>query len=64
MEKENNHQEELIKKIAQLESMNDQLLAELSYVDQLMRQVGFSEGLATVKLTAKELYRTDHTDNS
>lgn len=42
-------------KIAQLESINDQLLTELGYVDHLMRLVGFSNGLATVKLTAHEL---------
>lgn len=47
--------EQLLKKMAKLESMNDQLLAELSYVDQLMRSVGFANGLETVKATAKEL---------
>lgn len=47
--------EQLLKKMAQLESMNDQLLTELSYVDHLMRSVGFSNGLETVKATAIEL---------
>lgn len=46
---------QLLKKIAVLESINDQLTAEVSYVDNLMRLVGFSEGLATVKETAKEI---------
>lgn len=50
-------QQELEKKIAQLESINDQMYSELCYVDQLMRMVGFSEGLATVKETAKEIAR-------
>lgn len=49
---------ELLKKIARLESINDQLLTELGYVDTLMRMVGFTAGLETVKLTAKELYET------
>lgn len=45
-------EKELNQEIARLESVNDQLFAELKYVDQLMRQVGFVEGLATVKATA------------
>lgn len=44
------------KKLAKLEFINDQLVAELAYIDQLMRQVGFSEGLDSLKSTAKELY--------
>ena len=50
--------EDLTKKIAQLEFANDQLVSELAYLDQLMRQVGFTDGLESLKLTAKELY--DH----
>jgi hypothetical protein len=46
---------QLQKKIALLESINDQLTTEVSYVDHLMRLVGFTEGLATVKATAKEI---------
>lgn len=46
---------ELKDKIAQLESINDQLLSEIGYVDTLMRQVGFANGLATVKATAHEI---------
>lgn len=48
--------EELLKKIAELEFANDQLMAELQYIDQLMRQVGFTDGLESLKLTALELY--------
>lgn len=47
--------EQLRKKLAYLESINDQLSTEVSYVDQLMRMVGFSGGLTTVKETAKEI---------
>lgn len=46
---------QLLKKIAYLESLNDQLMTEVSYVDHLMRMIGFSDGLATVKATAKEI---------
>ena len=46
---------QLLKKIAYLESVNDQLSTEVTYVDHLMRLLGFSEGLMTVKATAKEI---------
>lgn len=49
---------QLQKKIALLESINDQLSTEVTYIDQLMRLVGFSNGLETVKLTAREI--VDH----
>lgn len=50
---------DLINKMSQLESINDHLMTELSYVDNLMRLVGFSGGLETVKLTAKELFDSE-----
>jgi hypothetical protein len=46
---------QLQKKIAYLESVNDQLSTEVVYVDHLMRLIGFSEGLVTVKATAQEI---------
>jgi hypothetical protein len=46
---------QLLKKIAVLESVNDQLMTEVSYVDDLMRMIGFSDGLRTVKATAQEI---------
>lgn len=46
---------QLLKKIALLESVNDQLSTEVVYVDHLMRLIGFSEGLMTVKATAQEI---------
>lgn len=49
---------QLLKKIALLESVNDQLSTEVSYIDHLMRLVGFSDGLKTVKLTAQEIVDT------
>ena len=50
---------DLQKKIARLESINDHLQTEIDFVDRLMRLVGFSGGLETVKLTAKELYEAE-----
>jgi hypothetical protein len=50
---------DLIRKVAHLESVNDHLLTELGYVDRLMRLVGFTGGLETVKVTAQELYESE-----
>lgn len=50
---------ELLRRMAALESMNDQLLAELAYLDRLMRQIGFSDGLKSVKETALEIMHND-----
>lgn len=46
---------ELLKKIAHLEFVNDQLMAEVTYTDTLLKQIGFAEGLATMKCTAEEI---------
>ncbi|MBA3722117.1 MAG: hypothetical protein H0W88_06930 [Parachlamydiaceae bacterium] len=53
---------DLLKKLAKLESLNDHLLTELGYVDHLMRMVGFSGGLETVKATARELSDEENTE--
>lgn len=42
-------------KVARLESINDQLIAELQYVDQLLRLAGFDNGLQMAKMAASEL---------
>jgi len=42
-------------KIAYLEFVNDQLLSEIEYVDQLLKLIGFPEGLATIKEAAQEV---------
>lgn len=57
-----NSKKDLISQVAHLESLNDHLLTELSYVDHLMRLVGFAGGLETVKLTARELYEAEKED--
>jgi hypothetical protein len=51
--------EQMLKKISELESINDQLQAEIRYLDQLLRQVGFEEGLKTLKFAAQELIQQD-----
>jgi hypothetical protein len=47
--------EQMKKRISELESINDQLSAELRYLDNLLKEVGFEEGLTTLKFAAIEL---------
>lgn len=51
--------EKMQKKLAELESINDQLQAEIRYLDKLLREVGFEEGLKTLKYAANELIAQD-----
>lgn len=46
---------QLQQKIARLESVHDQLESELTYVDNLLKSVGFPHGLASAKEVAIEL---------
>lgn len=48
------------KKIAALESLVDHLKTELSYVNNLMIECGFPEGIKTLKMTAEELIKEQH----
>ena len=54
MEKDN-----MLKRISELETINDQLLTEISYLDQLLKQIGFEQGLITLKAAAQELIEED-----
>ena len=51
--------EQMQKRICELESLNDQLLSEIRFLDQLLRQVGFEDGLKTLKYAAQELIDQD-----
>lgn len=53
--------EQLRKKIARLEFVQDQLESELIYVDDLLKSVGFPRGLASAKEVALELLENDQT---
>lgn len=46
---------QLQQKIAKLEFMNDQMETELQYVDELLRSVGFPQGLVSAKAVAIEI---------
>ena len=56
--------EDLIKKIAKLESINDQLAAELDYLNRLAKALGFAEGLKTLKSAALEMLEADSKKSS
>lgn len=47
--------QELAKKVAYLEFVNDQLSYEIEYIDNLLRLIGFPDGLATIKSAAQEV---------
>jgi hypothetical protein len=50
---------DLLKKIAKLETINDQLAAELHYLEHLAKALGFAEGLKTLKAAALEMLETE-----
>lgn len=50
---------DLIKKIAYLEFVHDQLETEISEVDRLLKSVGFPRGLESAKEVALELLESD-----
>lgn len=51
--------EKIMRRIAELETLNDQLAAELRYLDNILRQAGFSDGLITLKSATLELIEED-----
>lgn len=53
-------QKDLIHKIAKLESINDQLSTEIRELDKLARDLGFSDGLETLKAAALELLQENN----
>ena len=46
---------DLVQKVAKLESVNDQLASEIRELDRLARNLGFSDGIETLKAAAVEL---------
>lgn len=55
--------ESLIKRISELESINDQLLTEINNLDELLRRVGFEQGLKSLKYAAVEMIEEDEEEN-
>ncbi len=50
---------DLLKKLAKLETVNDQLSAELNYLEKLTRALGFAEGLKTLKTAALDMLEAE-----
>lgn len=50
---------DFLQKIAKLETINDQLSAELNYLERLTRALGFADGLKTLKAAATEMLEID-----
>jgi hypothetical protein len=55
----NQNKQDLLKRISELESLNDQMMTELRYLDKLLKNVGFEEGLQTLKQVAEEMIDED-----
>ena len=51
--------QDLLKRIAKLETLNDQLAAEIQFLEALTRTLGFAQGLKTLKEAALEMIQTD-----
>lgn len=49
------NKELLLKQIAYLESVNDHLMTELGYTDQLLKMSGFPDGLNSLRVVAQEM---------
>lgn len=54
--------EELLKKLAYLEFVNDQLDTEIQDLDGLLRKVGFPEGVNSAKWIAGEMINSQKVD--
>ena len=49
----------MLEKMAHLEFVNDQVVAELQTTDHLLRRIGFADGLNSVKAAAREIYEQE-----
>ena len=54
-----NNQNQLLSRIAGLETRNDLLEAELMYLNEMLVRCGFPEGIKTLKETVQELLAED-----
>jgi len=63
MEEKMATKKQLQKKLAYLEFVQDQLESELSYVNELLKSVGFPKGLDSAKAVALELLETENSND-
>lgn len=53
------NEKDVIKRIAQLEFVHDQLSSEILSLDRLLRSVGFPEGMRSAKEVAREIIEAE-----
>ena len=46
--------------VSELETVNDQLITEVRHLDEILRKIGFEEGLKTLKIAARELMEEEN----
>ncbi len=56
--------ENLKKKLDELEVIHQVLISEYVSIDQILRAIGFSGGMVSLKEVAKELLKNDQSINS
>lgn len=56
-------EQELKRYLSRLESQNDHLVTQIENMDQLLRKVGFEEGLKSLKSAASELLMMQEQDS-
>ena len=54
---------DLVQQVAKLETINDQLASEIRELDRLARNLGFSDGIETLKAAAIELIEERRVDD-
>ena len=54
--------QQLMQRLAQLEFMNDQLLAEVEEIDRLLHATGFPRGIESAKEVAEEMLEENMLD--
>lgn len=52
-------EKEIIKRIAQLEFIHDQLSSEILDLDRLLRSVGFPDGIRSAREVAREIIEAE-----
>jgi hypothetical protein len=55
--------EQLKLKVAQLETINDQLQTEIDSLHELLTQIGFEDGIKSLKEAANEYIKIEQTDD-
>ncbi|NGX58054.1 MAG: hypothetical protein K940chlam3_00955 [Chlamydiae bacterium] len=49
------NEQEILRKLASLESREDHLVTEIEYLNELLKRVGFQHGITTLKAAAEAI---------